>query len=123
MEQWISAINDYYYDPFIRQFVMQRIVAPSRGGEADEDIIAATLPVMRERIDIIDKALADRLYLAGDTFSLADCFLAPIFFYVGISPEGNELFAGKNKIAEWKARIGDHDCFKNTMPPKPQAAE
>jgi glutathione S-transferase len=123
MEQWISAVNDYFYDPFIRQFVWQRFVIPSRGGEADEDIIAAALPVLREHIDIVDNVLADRLYLAGDSFSLADCFLAPLFFYVGISPEGNELFASKSNIAEWKARIGDHDCFKNTMPPISEAAE
>jgi glutathione S-transferase len=123
MEQWISVVNDYFYGPFIREFILQRIFAPSRGNEPDEEMIAAAMPVMRERIDIIDKVLADRLYLAGDSFSLADCFLAPIFFYAGISPEGGELFAGKNNVAAWKGRIGDHNCFMSTMPPKPQAAE
>jgi glutathione S-transferase len=123
MEQWISAVNDYYYGPFIKDFILQRIVAPSRGQEPDEELISAAMPIIRQRIDILEQTLSNRLYLAGDTFSLADCFLAPIFFYTGISPEGGELFAGKTNIAGWKARIGEHDCFRNTMPPKPQAAE
>lgn len=123
MNQWISSVIDYYYGPCIRDFVLERLVAPSRGQPSDEARIAAALPVIRERIDIADGALAENRFLAGDNFSLADCFLAPIFFYVGISPEGPELFAGKNNIAAWKSRIGDMHSFQSTMPPKPQAAE
>ena len=123
MEQWISAVNDYFYGPFIQDFVIQRLVAPTRGQEPDEERIAAALPIVRERIDIIEQHLGGRSWLAGDMFTLADCFLAPIFFYAGISPEGGELFAGKSNIAAWKARVGDLDCFRNTMPPQPKAAE
>jgi glutathione S-transferase len=122
MEQWISAVNDYVYGPFVREFIIQRFVMPSRGQDPDESIISAAMPVMRERIDIIEQALTGKSFLAGDTFSIADCFLAPIFFYAGISPEGKELFDGKSAIADWKARIGEFDCFRNTMPALPEAA-
>ena len=122
MEQWISAVNDYVYGPFVREFIIQRFVMPSRGQDPDESIISAAMPVMRERIDIIEQALTGKSFLAGDTFSIADCFLAPIFFYAGISPEGKELFDGKSAIADWKARIGEFDCFRNSMPALPEAA-
>ncbi len=123
MNQWISSINDYFYPPMIREFVLQRIVAPMRGNEPDEERIAAAMPDIRRAIDVTDGALADSRFLAGEDLSIADLFLAPIFFYVGISPEGPELFAGKNNIAGWKARIGELQSFQTTMPPKPEAAE
>jgi len=123
MSQWISAIIDYYYGPLIREYVIERAVVPRRGGVTDEARVAAALPVVRDRIDVVEKSLADVHFLAGAGFSLADCFLAPIFFYVGMMAEGPELFANKPKIADWKARIFEMDNFKSTMPPQPEAAE
>lgn len=125
MNQWISAIIDYYYADMIRSFVIERLVAPNRGRDPDEARIAEAMPRVERQIAIVEQGLADRDYLAGDAISLADLFLVPIFFYAGIAPEGEGLFAGKANIAGWKQRIADRPSFQATMPPRPdlQAVE
>jgi glutathione S-transferase len=125
MNQWISAIMDYYYADMIHGFVLERLVAPTRGREPDEARIADVMPRIERQIAIVEQGLAGEDYLAGGDVSIADLFLAPIFFYVGISPEGERLFGGKSNIAGWKQRISARSSFQATMPPMPdqQAAE
>jgi glutathione S-transferase len=116
---------DYYYGDMIRAFVIERVVAPSRGRETDEARIAEAMPRIERQVAIVEQGLVGRDYLAGDAVSLADLFLAPIFFYVGLQPEGETLFAGKANIAGWKERISARPSFQATLPPMPgeQAAE
>ena len=125
MNQWISAIMDYYYSDMIRAFVIERVLAPSRGREPDEARIAEAMPRIERQVAIVEQGLAGRNYLAGETVSLADLFLAPIFFYAGLQPEGETLFGGKANIAAWKQRISARSSFQATLPPMPdqQAAE
>lgn len=125
MNQWISAIIDYYYADMIRGLVLERLVAPTRGREPDEQRIAEAMPRIEHQIAVVEQSLAGRDFLAGEAVSIADLFLAPVFFYVGISPEGEGLFDGKANIAGWKQRISSRSSFQTTMPPAPdqQAAE
>ncbi len=125
MNQWASAIMDYYYPDMIKAFILERVLAPTRGREPDEERIAEAMPRIERQVEIVEEGLSGRDFLAGNSLSLADLFLAPIFFYVGLQPEGEKLFGGKSNIGGWKQRISARPSFQATIPPMPgqQAAE
>ena len=75
------------------------------------------------KIEIFDTVLADHSFLAGDALSLADLFLAPVMFYVGLTPEGEKLLSGRSHLAAWNQRMSERESFVSTLPPLPQAAE
>ncbi|MEW9920838.1 glutathione S-transferase family protein [Marimonas sp. MJW-29] len=111
MMQWISATCDYVYDAAIKRCVIERIVKPAVGGTTDEAVIAAALPDVGHALDVIDRALEGRAYLAGDAVSLADFFLAPIHVYLAATPEGQGMLPVRGNLQRWAERMADTPDF------------
>jgi glutathione S-transferase len=122
MEQWISAINAYFYPAMIRECVLERVVVPMRGGETDEAKVAAAVPKMAHQLGLVDKALATTPFLAGAAPSLADLFLVPILFWLEKMPEGGKLLPDYPAVGRWYEAMSTRDSFAQTLPPMPQAA-
>ena len=67
--------------------------------------------VLRE----IMKIRGDSAFLAGDKPTLADFYLAPICFYVGLTDEADKLFA-VDGFADWWQRMQDVSSYRKTEP-------
>jgi glutathione S-transferase len=119
MEQWISATIDYFYQDMIRELVFPRLVAPSRGAEPDEEMIAGAVPKIDGHLGILEATLADSDYLAGDGLSLADLFYAPVHFWLGITPEGQGLLPKYPAVGRWWERMTARPSVVGTVPPPP----
>ena len=91
MQQWISAYCDNAYRSLGCDLVIQRLAVPKMGGTPDEERIAAAVPEARKCLGIFDEALAGHEFLAGGSLTLADLFLAPMVFYLPMTPEGEAL--------------------------------
>ncbi len=123
MWQWVSAINDYIDQTMIREYVLSYVRAQMSGEAPDREAIDAVLPEVERQLGVIDVALAEHDYLAGDEFSIADLFLAPILTYVSKMPEGGEMLAKCANIRRAGAAVTARASYTKTMPPLPQAAE
>ena len=105
MLQWIGVFGSYVYG---------RMVVPRRGGEPDEARIKGAVPDIRHQLGLFDSALADSDWLAGAELSLADLFLAPAVFYLGLTPEGEEMLPGLPHIGRWFDAIQQRPSFAAT---------
>jgi glutathione S-transferase len=54
-------------------------------------------------------------FLAGDSLSLGDLYLAPICFYVGLTPDAEQVFA-VDGFATWWERMQSMPSYKATAP-------
>ncbi|MEO8060425.1 MAG: glutathione S-transferase family protein [Burkholderiales bacterium] len=85
---------------------MQAFTANLLRPEADRDALGVAQA--RERLDssyaLIDRHLEGRIWVAGDTFSLADCAAAPALFYavtyVPIAPQHGRLAAYFDRLMD-----------------------
>ena len=77
------------------------------------------------QLKVADDTLAESRFLAGDALTLADLFLVPIVFYIGMIPEGTEQLAGCANVQRWLATMTERPSFAATQPPMPktEAAE
>ena len=119
MEQWVSTTCDYLYQDMIRELVFPRIVAPSRGAEPDEEMIGQALPKVEHHLGVLDQALIDRDYLAGPALSLADLFVAPIAFWVRLTPEGQARKDDYPNLNRWWERMAARPSMAATEPATP----
>lgn len=103
MAQWISCYNDYYDTPMIRDIVIQRLLVPRRGGKTDEAKVAAAAERLEGLLGILDDALAETPYLAGDTYSIADMAFLPAVKIFQMVPE-SRLLEPRQNINAWFAR-------------------
>lgn len=119
MEQWISVINAYLDPSAIRVLVIERITRPLQNQIPDEErCLAAKLPTDLA-LSVLDHALDDADFLAGDTVSLADFFLLPILYYLRQIPEGMELLPAHTNLNSWYGRMEIRPSFDSTQPPPP----
>lgn len=117
MNQWISAINHYFVADMIWGFVAEFAFGSGPDGKPDMAKIEASKPKIREHLEILERKLEDRTYLAGDRVSIADLLLAPVTHYVGNAPGGLALFDGLPNLGRWWEAVSGRDSFKATYPP------
>ena len=61
----------------------------------------------------LDKQLADRDWLAGDDFSLADIAWVPLYFTMDVL--AGYSFAGLENVAAWAKRIEARPSYKTAV--------
>lgn len=97
MNQWVSTVNDYYYEVMIRDLVLPRLgLAP-----LDEKKIEALRPRLEHQLGVADRTLANSTFIAGEQLTLADLFLAPIIGQVMKTPEGGRAVPGYDSLVRW----------------------
>ncbi len=115
MEQWLSAGNAYLDGPLVRDVVIQRLVVPQMGGTPDEARVAAGAKKAGRALGVMDAALGETEYLAGEAVSLADFLVLPMVFYFRRTPEGEAALAGLGNVARWYAAMKARPSFGATL--------
>ena len=113
--QWTSVFIQYLYRPAI-DIVLQRLVVPAQGGEADEALVASSVPKTEKALGVLDGALGGQACFAGDAASLADYMVLPVLHYLKMTPEGETLLAPRADLARWQAAIDERESAVATVP-------
>lgn len=113
MSQWILVYSAYFDPPVMRKVVIQRLLRDP----SDEDMIAAGIPESERSLGVIDPALGQSPYFAGDNLSLADYFYVPVVDYLAMTPEGEKMLAKTGNVTAWLARMQARDEVKAVLSP------
>lgn len=90
MDQFIH-VADAYLSPLGQGLIVERLFRKYLGGEQDAAAIRAGREAIQTPLDVVDRALASRPYLAGTTFSLADIHWMPYLEYLFRIGEGDHV--------------------------------
>lgn len=106
MNQWISAINGYYYPYLIYHVSHERNVFPQLGIASDEKVVAHAMPKVAVCLEVLERQLArSGEFLVGPKLSLADYFMLPIIHAFGFAPEARERYPTLPAISAWRERM------------------
>lgn len=111
MEQWISALNCYIYDSLIRNYALRYILPKLRGQDVDPAAIRAGIPNLERDVALLDGAYAGGAWLASDTLSLADLFVAPIAQTISMFPEGKAALGKARHLSRAYDQLARRDSF------------
>lgn len=116
MEQWVSLVVTDVEPLAIRRLLFGYMFPKTGDGSPDRDQIASAWSDLQPRLG----ALADRLnaqpWLAGQTFSLADCYLIPVLHYLSQTPEGKAYAADAPWLSRYLARSFERASVRDTAP-------
>ena len=101
MNQIVSIIDSYAYSCTVGQLVIQRIVMPMLGQQADESAIAEAMPEVAKCMDIIGELRGSSKFLVGDQVTLADIHMAPIFDYFQSTPDSESILQKNPTLSSW----------------------
>jgi glutathione S-transferase len=126
MNQWISAVNSYYYPYMIYHVGHERNVFPALGIPSDDKVVAHSLPKIEVAPQVMERQLSHgQGFLLGGEVSLADYHLLPSTYSFGRTPEGKAMYAdraGGAGMARANGGVADGAAFSRDSP-KPLAAD
>ena len=114
MDMVIGLIDSYGYGALLGGVVAYHLFPDFVGGKNDA-MHKGGLENGRKMIELAMKTKDSSPFIAGDNLSLADLYLAPIVFYVSLTPDKDALFNVPG-FADWWARMQALPSFKDTLP-------
>jgi glutathione S-transferase len=122
MNQWISAVNSYYYIYMIYHVTHERLVYPELGIAPDEKVVAHALPKIEVGLGVVERELSHgKDYLLGSGLSLADFYLLPSTFAFSMTEEGKKLYPKFPAFCRWRERMENLPTIKKyraSLPPR-----
>jgi glutathione S-transferase len=122
MNQWISAVNNYYYPYMIYHVTHERNVFPQLGIAPDEAVVAHALPKIEIALQVMERELSHgKEYLLGPELTLADFYMLPSTFAFGLAPEGKALYPKFPAVCAWREQmeaVPTVQRFRAAQPPR-----
>src|SRR5262245_29556413 len=122
MNQWISAVNSYYYIYMIYHVSHERRVYPELGIPPDEKVVAHALPKIELGLQVAERQLEHaKGYLLGDELTLADFYLLPSTFAFSLTEEGKTMYPKYPAFCRWRERMEALPSvrkYRATLPPR-----
>jgi len=101
MNQVISLLDSYAYQPMIWAVFVQRISIPIEGGMANEAEILSALPLIEKCLQALEALCCDSAYFAGSQLTLADLHALPILLYFNQTAEGEKMISNQHNLSRW----------------------
>ena len=120
--QVVSIIDSYGYLPMIRKVFAHRVFRPAVGETPDESEVEAGMTAAETVLLALDSIAREGLVLEGETFSIADCHLAPMIAYFVMAPEGYAALGRYPALAGWWEKTRARTSLMLTDPGLPLQA-
>jgi glutathione S-transferase len=106
MNQWVSAVNSYYYPYMIYHVTHERLVFPELGIASDEKVVAHALPKVELALGMMERELSGgRDYLLGQELTLADFLMLPSTFAFSLTEEAKTMYPRFPAFCRWRERM------------------
>jgi len=121
MNQWISAVNSYYYPYMIYHVSHERRVFPEVGIASDEKVVAHALPKIEVGLQVLERELGHgKDHVLGSDLTLADFYVLPSTYAFGLTKEGQGMYPKYPAFCRWRERMEAHPTvrtFRAALPP------
>lgn len=113
MNEAISLINSYGYGALVG--VAGYHLFPEFIGGQNDEARTTSLEQSKTLLSLLMENKGNAKWLAGDDCTLADYFLAPIIFYISLTPDADTLL-GVPGVSDWWRDMQEVPAFKPTEP-------
>jgi len=115
-EQLASVLNCYLYDALIKRYALQYIFAGESG--PDRATIEGALEGIDRGLGVLESALAETKWLAGEDFSHADLLIAPAIVSAAPFPEVEARLAKHPRLVGWLEAVRARPSAEHLHPPR-----
>ena len=113
MDMALGILDSYGYDAMVG--VAGYYLFPDFIGNPDEAFLEKAIETSKLVLATLMSIRGDSDYIAGDKPTLADFYVAPVCFYVNLTPDAAKVFDVPG-FAEWWDRIQQLESYKSTEP-------
>jgi len=115
VNQWMSLVATSVDRLIMRRYVVEYIFHKDADGNVVRDEIDEAVKRFPRLFEKLSRAVSAG-YLAGNAFSMADCFLVPMLATMQMFPEGKAQVADSSAMKDYFHRIAERPSFAATAP-------
>ena len=119
LAQTVSIVDSYGYQPMVRGVFAHRVFRPAIGEASDEAEIENGMAASRTVLKALETLAAEAYVLDKQSFTLADCHLAPMIAYFVQAPEGKAAVSDCPALSDWWAWTSQRASVSETDPGLP----
>jgi glutathione S-transferase len=113
IEQWIS-IESSNFKP-AENLVAELVFKPMKGLPTNPQAVEENTKALHKTLEVMDKELSQRAYVAGDQFTLADIFFIPYTVYLLNTEQFKNLFDQYPNLTRWWNSIKARPSYKKVI--------
>lgn len=113
VNQWTAFVATEVDQLLMRNYVVEYAFHKDTDGNVVRTKIDKAIKRFPKMFGMIEASLADG-YLGGDSFTMADCFLAPILNAASNFPEGKAAIEASTAISAYMAKMNQRPSFQAT---------
>ena len=113
--QWVSIAAPEIDQFLIRNYVVEYAFHKDEDGNVVRTKIDKALRRFLKMFEMIETAVSNG-YFGINSFSMVDCFVAPILTATNMWPEGEEATRNSILIRDYLSQMSERQNFKNTVP-------
>ncbi|KPD13912.1 glutathione S-transferase family protein [Phaeobacter sp. 11ANDIMAR09] len=117
--QVVSIVDSYGYRTMVRQVFAHRVFRPAIGEVADEAEVSAGIDASHTVLGALNNIAKEGRVLDGQSFTVADCHLAPVIAYFVQAREGAGALKAHKRLADWWATVSQRESLQTTEPGLP----
>jgi glutathione S-transferase len=114
MDQIIALVDSCASGAIVGKPVWQRLVVPMQGGTGDETIVQGAMAMVRLCLAELARLKGENTFLASAQVTLADCFVAPVFACLAMTPESSALLEPHAGLEAWWGAMSERSSVRNT---------
>jgi glutathione S-transferase len=114
--QWVSVFNTTcaaQFSAYLQGYYFPR----TPNGEPDRAKIETALPAVKAHIALLDDAIGQGGYLAGDRFTFADMSFVPTLYWLLQCPESSDTIGSAAHLPRYRDAVAERASVKATVPP------
>jgi glutathione S-transferase len=112
-DQALSTESLYFADP-AGKLGFEKFAKKLMGLEPNEAVVAEAEKGTQAYLDVAEKLLGEKEYMAGNEFTLADVFYVPLVGRLFASGYG-EWIVGRPNVAKWWERVSERPAIKELI--------
>ncbi|MGA8261025.1 MAG: glutathione S-transferase family protein [Arenicellales bacterium] len=113
MDMALGIMDSYGYDAMVG--VAGYYLFPDFIGNPDEAFLESSIETSKLVLSTLMNIRGDSDYIAGDSPTLADFYVAPVCFYVNLTQDAGKVFDVPG-FSDWWERIQQLESYRNTEP-------
>ncbi len=113
----VGTIVSYIYPVIVGQIIVERLMKPLIGQDPDEANIKKGTRRLEKGLLVLENYVGDYGYLLGDSITLADLYLIPMWAYFLQTPEGSGTVRIPQNLNLWWSLVKQRPSVANTETP------
>ncbi|KAK4278091.1 hypothetical protein QN277_015983 [Acacia crassicarpa] len=114
VDQWLE-VEAHNFNDLCFNLVLQLVILPKMGQPGDLSLAHACEQKLEKVMDVYEKRLSERPYLAGDNFTLADLSHLPGIRYLVEEAKMGHLITERKNVNAWWGCISSRPAWKKLM--------